>query len=428
MIFEAISIPALFAQMGDWTYFSTVMQLDEVAKRVRFAEEVNQLREGHQLSDLIQRALASGRSLDISRYLQESEDHFFNSIVVAVYGGDPQWLEFGVGQALSDQRVASVPDWAKSTFGFLHLTGAESLFALDGQHRLSGIRKAVEVNPELGSERISVIFVGHKTDVAGRIRTRKLFTTLNKTAVPVNKSEIIALDESDAFAIITRRLVETDPFFQNGQILTRYGTANLSADDVSHYMTIIKLYDVVAFIVCNIINTFTADQKAKARYVRMSDTELERQYRGVVSFFRRMASSFSDLKIYFDSRGEDSREIIRVKRRDEKNVLFRSVGLDVFLRVIRKLMIITGDWKEAVDAAANLPRRFTEQPYRDVLYDMSEGKILLGRTRLVTELLLYMLRASDATEDLKRKYGEALGNTGGAVRLPRRLERPAQLG
>ena len=45
-------------------------------------------------------------------------------------------------------------------------------------------------------------------------RTRRLFTTLNRYAKPVKKSEIIALDEDDIIAIITRELVEKYPLFR----------------------------------------------------------------------------------------------------------------------------------------------------------------------------------------------------------------------
>ena len=39
-------------------------------------------------------------------------------------------------------------------------------------------------------------------------RTRRLFSTLNRQAKPVSKGEIVALDEDDAFAVVTRWLVE----------------------------------------------------------------------------------------------------------------------------------------------------------------------------------------------------------------------------
>ena len=50
-------------------------------------------------------------------------------------------------------------------------------------------------------------------DSEGYERTRRLFSTLNRYAKPVGKKDIIALDEDDSVAIVTRLLVEDHPLF-----------------------------------------------------------------------------------------------------------------------------------------------------------------------------------------------------------------------
>lgn len=68
-----------------------------------------------------------------------------------------------------------------SSVGFLTLTGQEKLFALDGQHRLAGIKKAVKDGLDNDPyDELSILFVGHKDTQRGLERTRRLFTTLNK--------------------------------------------------------------------------------------------------------------------------------------------------------------------------------------------------------------------------------------------------------
>ena len=47
---------------------------------------------------------------------------------------------------------------------------------------------------------------------------RGLFVAINKRAVPVNKRDIVALDEVDLAAIITRHLVDNHPWFSRGQV------------------------------------------------------------------------------------------------------------------------------------------------------------------------------------------------------------------
>ncbi|TXC71348.1 DGQHR domain-containing protein [Sphingomonas ginsenosidivorax] len=427
MTIGPIHLPALSARLGDWSYYTTIMRLRDAAERIQFASDVNEVRPGRQLSDLIQRALSEGRAAEIGRYLVNEGDHFFNSLVVAVYGGDPEWMEFNVSSSptsSANRDIGDVDGWARSAFGFLYLAGGETLFALDGQHRLGGIKKAVSEKALVGDEQISVIFVSHKLNTEGRKRTRKLFTTLNKTAKAVNKSEIIALDESDAAAIITRKLVEEHPYFSRGQVLVKYGTANLSKTDAEHFMTIIKLYDVVAFLLANVVNSMTREQRAELRFVRPRDADLVKYYERVAAFMEKFVSGIPELKDYFSKTGEPAKSVVKDQRFTRKNVLFRSVGLDVFLRMLPELIAEEGGGKKAIAALAMLPRSFTEKPYRDVMYSVGDNRIINGKIKVTTRLLRHMLGYDDKDpEQLRVAYAEAMSAEPASVRLPRRIPR-----
>ncbi len=115
----------------------------------------------------------------------------------------------------------------------------------DGQHRLAGIKQALGAECSLADEELPVIFVAHHNTPEGLRRTRKLFTTVNKHAKAVKKSEIIALDESDVVAIVTRHLVENHPYFSDGQVDILRKQPNLAPGDVKHFTTIINLYDTL---------------------------------------------------------------------------------------------------------------------------------------------------------------------------------------
>lgn len=412
-----VHLPALFAQMGDWRYFTTVMRFEDAAARIQFAENINEIRPGAQLSDMIQRALTGKRADAIAEYLVTNEDRFFNALVVAVYGGDPTWIEFGISRAASAAGLEQIPEWTESAFGFLKLAGTEKLFPVDGQHRLAGIQEALQRDPELADDKISVIFVSHATTVPGRQRTRKLFTTLNKAAVRVGKSDIIALDESDTAAIITRRLVEQHPMFNAGQVLAKYNAANLSHDDGEHFVTIIKLYDLVGYILTRVVRRFSRDVAARLKYVRPDDATLESYYLEVVNFFETFINTFPELKSYFDQTGQAAMDVVSQQRFSERNVLFRSVGLEIMLRLIAQ----SGepeDWQTSLARLAALPRRFGEVPYRNVLFSVGENKILPGRTRLTTRLLLHMLGNGTDPDGLRVKYAEALGQELADTQLP----------
>ncbi len=240
-----IYLPALRGFFGDWVYYSCLFQLKMLAEKVEYA---NVLHNSTQLSDMIQRELTEGRSEEIAKYLKQDE-RFFNSLVIAVYGGDPEWLEIGrlTPPKDADFNEDDIPETVRHSIGFLRLSGKEKLFAIDGQHRLSGIKAAVPLDESLGNDEVSVLLVAHKNTKPGLQRTRRLFTTLNKTAVEVSKGEIIALDEDDTMAICVRKFLEESELFKGGR-LANNATNNLPVGDEKSLTTIGNLYDVLSIL------------------------------------------------------------------------------------------------------------------------------------------------------------------------------------
>jgi DNA sulfur modification protein DndB len=92
---DQITLPALRGIMGDRVFYSCLMNMGEINARVSYAEEIHS---NKQLSDMIQRQLKHGRSKQIAEYLTTQKERFFNSLVIATYGGEPSWY------ALSDVR------------------------------------------------------------------------------------------------------------------------------------------------------------------------------------------------------------------------------------------------------------------------------------------------------------------------------------
>ena len=80
--------PSMRAKIGDWTYYVTLMSLNDVAKRVKRANEIHEKKE---LKTWIQREIKEERLEEISSYLINQGQRFFNAIVVGIYGGDPDW-------------------------------------------------------------------------------------------------------------------------------------------------------------------------------------------------------------------------------------------------------------------------------------------------------------------------------------------------
>ena len=413
-------LPALRGIMGDWVYYSCLMNMNELSTRVDYAGGVHK---HEMLSDMIQRQLDGVRSTVIATYLKTQPQRFFNSLVVATYGGSPDWHALSDIQVNSESsELAALSQRTIESVGFLTLRGDEKLFALDGQHRLAGIKKVVNVvnnGLDNGSvDEVSVIFVAHIDDVSGLERTRRLFTTLNKTARPVSKGDIIALDEDDVMAICVRRLIEeTDGF--SGDRIAFVATNSMPSGNKTSLTTIGNLYDVLQIL-------FTDSQfeqrkrKSDLQRVRPEDDELEAYFRYAKSYFSCLSDNFEELHEFF-SASEYSRVVQGYRGRHGGNALFRPIGLEIFTKIIARLtkeMALS----EATRLVSRLPRELNQAPYVGLMWDPHSQTIVSRHKVTLREVLYYMLHRSTKSfpeSKLLQKYRRETGNED--ARLPRQL-------
>ena len=243
--------------MGRWHYFIVKMTMRELAESVKFAAAVY---DDRTLDDAIQRALNETRvKRDLITYLVGQPDRFFSSVVVAALEGNPQWYPVSIED---DERLAVFRGDARlnDSFGVLSFDGTQDYYAIDGQHRLAAVKALVDTNsdvsvdapPGFKNEEISVIVVvpeeaeSHDEFME---RYRRLFGNLNRYAKTTDDVTNIIMDEDDAFAIITRRLVTGHEFFQapgrqkeSVRIKTRKGKNLRSADP--YFTSLETLYEM----------------------------------------------------------------------------------------------------------------------------------------------------------------------------------------
>lgn len=408
-------LPALRGIMGDWVFYSCLMSIEEIGSRVSFADDIHK---NQKLSEMIQRQLKKGRSDQISSYLQNQEERFFNSLVVATYGGAPNWS--ALDDLKSDTRtdfIGKLDEETVSSVGFLSLTGEENLFAIDGQHRLAGIKKAVRAGLEQDPpDDISVIFVAHKKTAKGLQRTRRLFTTLNKTAKPVSKGDIIALDEDDVMAITVRRLIEESDFF-GGTRIAFVASNNLPATNTTSLTTIGNLYDTLTALFTK-FDTDLKSHKNELQFQRPPDEELDKYYELATTYFRLLGESFPALQEFYNA--HTTEDVVKKHRGNHGgDACYRPLGLTVFSEIIAKLSKDC-ELEDAIDLASNLPTKLSEAPYKGLMWDPS-GKRIIGSNRVtLREVLLYMIdeaKIKDAT--LLERYRSALGQED--AQLPERV-------
>ena len=381
-----VVLPSLRGVMGDWVYYSCLMDLGQLNSRVRYAEEIHK---NKALSDMIQRQLQRGRAAQIAEYLKGQSERLFNSLVLATYGGQPNW--HALSDVQSKVKTALLKDLSEETIasvGFLTLRGDEQLFALDGQHRLAGIKKAVKDGLDSDPyDEVSVIVVGHRDTKKGLERTRRLFTTLNKTARPVSKGDIIALDEDDVMAICVRRLIEETDLFA-GQRIAFVASNNMPVANTTSLTTIGNLYDVLTILFTNAKSELQA-RRPDLQRVRPSDEKLDDYFAYAQELFVQLGKHFKELDTFFSVKNTEP--VVKKHRGNHGgNALFRPIGLEIFTRVIARLTVDMS-LAQAVTTAARLPRSLDEEPFEGLMWDSNKKTILNGHKVTLREVLLYML-------------------------------------
>ncbi|MCO8123528.1 DGQHR domain-containing protein [Stieleria sp. TO1_6] len=339
--------PSIQGTVGTWRYYSTKMTAADLASQVKFASEVW---ESKALDLWIQRALNDSRAKkDISAYLARHEDRFFNSIVVAAIEGNPKF--FSVSIADDPQFALIADDRMNSSFGVLRFDGTQKYYALDGQHRLKAIKALIENETEFVApqgfedEEFSVIIVVQKADESRdefMKKYRRLFSHLNRHAKPMDKATTIIMEEDDAFAICTRRLIQEHSFFSwaDGES-TRVrcqGTESMSVNE-SYFTNIITLYEMTIDLLSTPSRQNSdewGDRGKKYKAIRPTDDVLDSLYDELVTYWDAILDEFS--VFYTETR------LMRTNLAEEHDVdseistnhlLFRPIGQDLLAKLIR---------------------------------------------------------------------------------------------
>ncbi len=406
-------IPALKAKVGDWPYYICSMKYGAVAREVNFAFELNS---GNQeLNTLLQRGLGE-RTDEIVKYLINTPGRFLGAIIVAAWGGNPQYHP--VTMSDPDGLLKDID----SDFGVLEFNGAQQYFALDGQHRLKAIKDALKQNPDLGMEDLCVLMVSHFDSEDGRQRTRRLFTNINKHAKKTTKAEDIALDEDDAAAIITRRLLAEHDFLKtDGRVRVIAGvsddgglklaTGNVSKTDPTAIFTMGGLYEVVK----SLITAFRMDAYGCDSNVRPADEVLDRTFEQVSSRIDELLTCCGNIQQHLV--GAISAREVRAPKSDESkgHPFMRALVQRVVVRVIEHALsqkLLT--WSDLQLRLSQLPWTLSDCPWNSVIsVDGAKVKMLTNRdfATLLQKLLIAHLCPTTkiAVTTARREYKRLKG-------------------
>lgn len=403
---KAINIPAIRGVLGEIVYYTASFTFKQIAEYVKKVDD--ELHTSASLKDQLQRSLTKNHE-SITNYILTQKEHFFNSLVLAVYDGDPEWNEIEI----------RFDDTDYYSLGFLRLNGEEKIFPVDGQHRVEGIKEAIKQDPALGDETISVILIGHHKDKEGMEKTRRIFSTLNRYAKPVSTGDIIALDEDDTVAIVTRDMLESFPLFMNENISEEKKTKAIAETDTKSFTSLIKLYETNK-IIYRYYTSFRDQTKRihssteidKFLKFRPKQEEIDRFEKYLIDFWTLFVNSFEGMKEYVASKEKDS--AAKFRNRDEGGLLyFRPVALPQLVSAVLETIFRTNvSLEDTMSAYSKLEMHISQDPWLKVLWDADSHTMIMKNKTMLRPLLMFMYDKNTLSKkeinSLKNQYAKIL--------------------
>lgn len=405
-------VPAIRGRMGDREYFVTAMKMGKVADTTKLAGAITRNASGD-LNELIQREIGKRVESEMVPYLLDQPQHFYGALIVAVYGGKPEFREVKVsdGHELIDDTEAS-----SYGFGLLRFDGSQIYYALDGQHRLRSMQIACERNPDLRNEEVAVIIVGHENTLDGMTRTRRLFSTLNRKAEKTKIGLNIAIDEDDAVAICTRRLVYEHQYL-GGLGLVKADSNGLNskqlpptAKNAPYLTTLQALYECNEFFLSAYDNGREIDKTFKA--IRPSDDELDAFYDFIAAIWTDICEMCPDLQpIIRQDKGQTPGILRDFNRVGGGSVIARPLGQFIIAEVISAALRQGQQQHEFIERFfREVSGNLDDVPWVKVIWNPQSHTIASGnKPRALTVRLLlhkFNLKTSIGPRQLLREYRE----------------------
>ena len=378
----SLKIPAIRSKMGIWFYYVSSLSFKEVSRYVRPIDD--ELHHSDLLSGMIQRSITSNYK-SIANYLETQSERFFNSLILAVYDGQPKWNEIRIEDEQGEDNY---------NLGVITLTDDVKIFPVDGQHRVAGIKKAFENNPSMEYERVPVIFVGHSKDEIGMQRTRRMFSTLNRYAKPVSLRDIIALDEDDVVAIASRNLIDNTNLFVKDRILDSKNKSIPETNDMA-LTTIITYYECnkeLLWLSIKDLKVVGLDEKVIRGHSKINEYIRHRPSDEMISKFTDECKDF--WMAILNECHEIKNSNVKVGRYRDSNgghIFFRPIALYPFVKVaIRIKEAYQKTYSEIIQLIPSELMWIQNRLWKKIIWDDVTKKMVMGHATLIELMLLYI--------------------------------------
>ncbi|OYV96815.1 MAG: hypothetical protein B7Z68_04925 [Acidobacteria bacterium 21-70-11] len=411
-------------------------------------------------NELAQRAPDWTRQPALTAYLLHDRNRKFGTILAVVsppWIDDPKHENWGPGGVALKSAVDFTSIDSSGRIGLLNLTQAQ-IYALDGQHRVMGIRGLHELQdgrlnlkkasgaplgpnesqsftrekflekikvPEtelstLMDETIAIEYVpavikGETREKAVQ-RVRSIFVAVNSYARKTDKGENILLDESDGFAIVARRTALAHPLFKTPTNESRVNWKNTALPARSVWLTTLQaLREMSVSFLSQVEPTMVRPWEELfkgAVPIRPVDEDLSRAQTRLAELFDQMRRLPSLAAIGAGDGIDAWREF---PPNGKGHLLLRPVGQTVLAKAVGKLLGEDGmdidevfDRLIALDESGGFEQADPANLWYQVTYDAARGKMIVSQVELAAKALVYLVRGADSAgrEDLLGKLKE----------------------
>lgn len=437
---------------GTQAYLGSVT-FEWFAQQVRFASCLPLLQPKHNpatgnvevdadtISEIHQRPLDWSRQIPLVQYLAAWKNHKFPPVLVVInqpWVDNPEAAQWDrEGRALKS-TVDLTPLTPDGNVGLLNFASENTIYALDGQHRLMGVQGLMELlethqlqryrkdkTPDgsvitlndliehyhvdvgylesLPQEKIGIEFIcaveKGETREQARRRVRSIFVHVNLMAVPLTKGQLAQLNEDDGFSIVARKIATTHPLLE--QRSDRQPRVNWNSATVATKSTVLTTLQALKEMSERYLGQKFLHWKPLSKGlipIRPNDKELEA---GILEF-QQLFDYLATLPSYRVLEAEETPLLRRFsfeKDGGEGNMLFRPVGQIALAQalgilVFKKGVLLKDIFKklhkfdlEGGFSGMEYPRSL----WYGVLYDPNKKRIQVGGRDLAARLLIYIL-------------------------------------
>ncbi|MEA5577569.1 DGQHR domain-containing protein [Anabaena sp. UHCC 0451] len=441
-------------QMGGIEAYVGSVTLEWFANRVQFASALPLLQKKYNpetenieidadsIDEVQQRPLDWSRQAPLVQYLAARKNHKFPPVLVVI---NQPWVDNPQADEWDSQGIAKkattvfTPLDENGTVGLLNIAEEHiSIYALDGQHRLMGVKGLLEliktgklrrckkdktpndsfitlsdllehyqVNEDylqkIPQEKIGIEFIcavnAGETYTEAKRRVRSIFVHVNLMAAPLTKGQLTQLNEDDGFAIVARKIAVTHPLLEDKE--NRKERINWNSATVATNSTV--------------LTTLQALQDMSERYLgqkfphwkplekglipmRPDDEELQEG----IADFKELFDYLASLPSYKILEHEDTPVLRRFsfeKGGGEGNMLFRPVAQ---VALAQALGILVFKKSFTLEAIFKKLRKFDRQGgfsemefphslWYGVLYDPNKKRVQVAGKDLAVKLLVYIV-------------------------------------